>query len=791
MAMSASDVGRPSVARRLFELDPLPSERLKLEIAPRVDTVASFVFTRAAERSWEVLNQHLAANDGAVFWIGGPAGCGKTHFLDYVIALESRAGALDAENARRLVCGLEVADRTQAAQLEPYLLRVIAEQIGTDSRNGSWRRDMRGAAALTIALESAKRTGVRAVTVAIDFGLSEYDAAADFFRVLAEVAAKFSQVKFTVIAAGRSTAPEMARHLEVAPRDASEEMIVAVRRARRLTSWAERDAGRAYAGIDTAGFAPDTIFPFHPVALSALRSMATPPPATIAALSRLAREALVTPRQQEHQQVHQPDRLIYPPDLTMNPAISKRVEVRLAPPGRAALKIAYDALARSFQGNQKELARELVDTLVVETVCGGTEPLAIEELGSRVPMLARRGAADSLPVVRTLLCQLHAKTGGVIRFDADTARFDPEAAGAPELAAFNAAIALARRFDPELTPAPEMDGLPGRLEKLERAMADAVAAANRTREVISSALSESNLPMPVSHLAAIAQFVDLAESGAAAMLETGNDPARRDAAILVLANYEPLAEAAALLPRMRAMREYLAATGLRASPDINRSVESAVAALETECELLAVELGPRALTGAPRNLDALEARFQKFKWTYVQRYLGAHEEWRAKMERLALAVEDASRHRDALTRLNMIVALGPPEGEELVARVAALVASVVRCDLEGSVAPETTPRCLSCGFILGAMAPSAELDAVMERLRRGLAIKLAALSQSVIARLIREHDRDNRLEGFLKITQAAQTDALVRVLDEKLARYLAQVLDDNLEGLTGKRGRQK
>ena len=145
-------------------------------------------------------------------------------------------------------------------------------------------------------------------TVAIDFGLSEYDAAADFFRVLAEVAAKFRQVKFTVIAAGRSTAPEMARHLEVAPRDASEEMIVAVRRARRLTSWAERDAGRAYAGIDTAGFAPDMIFPFHPVALSALRSMATPPPATIAVLSRLAREALATPQLDQ-----KPDRLVYPP----------------------------------------------------------------------------------------------------------------------------------------------------------------------------------------------------------------------------------------------------------------------------------------------------------------------------------------------------------------------------------------------------------------------------------------------------------------------------------------------
>ncbi len=66
----------------------------------------------------------------------------------------------------------------------------------------------------------------------------------------------------------------------------------------------------------------------------------------------------------------------------------------------------------------------------------------------------------------------------------------------------------------------------------------------------------------------------------------------------------------------------------------------------------------------------------------------------------------------------------------------------------------------------------------MEAIRRALEVKLAALSQSMIARLIRNHDKEHRLEGFLKITQAAQTDALVRVLDDKLARYLAQVLEE-------------
>ena len=114
---------------------------------------------------------------------------------------------------------------------------------------------------------------------------------------------------------------------------------------------------------------------------------------------------------------------------------------------------------------------------------------------------------------------------------------------------------------------------------------------------------------------------------------------------------------------------------MRATPDEagareNAWQHSAIVSLETECELLRVELGPRILTGPPRSLDALEARFQKFKWTYVQCYLSAHERWLEKMERLELAAGDARRYFDALARLNAIAALGRPEGAHLGARVA-------------------------------------------------------------------------------------------------------------------------
>ncbi|HEY9157827.1 hypothetical protein [Candidatus Binatus sp.] len=785
-------VRRRADARRWFELEPPAPERLRLETSPRVSTVASYVFTRAAERSWEVLNQHIAEPQGAVFWIGGPAGCGKTHFVDYVIALQRRAGALDAQNIRRLVCGLELAGRVSAAEIELLLLSVLAEQIGGDPRaSGDLFRQMRGAAALNVGLETAGRTGVRAVTVAIDFAASQCESAAEFFRMLAQVAASFRQVKFTVIAAGRATAPEAARALAVAPRDANEETIIAVRRARRLVEDAELDPAVAYAGIDTAGLPPDAIFPFHPVALSALRAIATRPnpgaessdPATIVSLSRLAREVLSSPSLAGAGQ--SPARLIYPPDLTMNAVISSQVKALLAETGRAAWKIARDRTA-DLDGYEKDLAREIIDSLIMENVCGGTAALAIEELQSRVPMVARGGTADerTLAAVRALLRRLEVSTGGVIRFETDAARFDPEAAGAPELAAFNAALELARRFDPRLTLVRDRDGLGASLKRLGAAMAGAVEAAIRTRNLLASALAEANLEIPAANRAAIAEYIALAESGAAAMLEAAADRAYLASAIRIAGVYEAIAAACDSIPRMRSMREFLTATGLRAAPGEaglleGASRDSAVVSLETECELLRVELGPRILTGPPRSLDALEARFQKFKWTYVQCYLSAHARWRVKMERLELVAGDARRYFDALTRLNAIAALGPPEGAHLGARVAELSARVVRCELKDAIAPETTPRCSSCGFQLGAASPQAELEEAMEGIRRALEIKLAALSQSMIARLIRIHDREHRLEGFLKITQAAQTDALVRVLDEKLARYLAQVLDEN------------
>ncbi|MFZ0659094.1 MAG: hypothetical protein WA854_08840, partial [Candidatus Binataceae bacterium] len=122
----------------------------------------------------------------------------------------------------------------------------------------------------------------------------------------------------------------------------------------------------------------------------------------------------------------------------------------------------------------------------------------------------------------------------------------------------------------------------------------------------------------------------------------------------------------------------------------------------------------------------------------------------------------------------------PALGPSFAPQVEALQRRVIRCDRDAPPHLEVTPRCAACGYLLGTSSPRAELEDLVERLDRALHVKLAALSQSAIARLIREHDRTHRLDGLLKIIQAAQTDALARVLDDKLARYLARLLDENL-----------
>ncbi|HVN63836.1 MAG TPA: hypothetical protein VMT58_04320, partial [Candidatus Binataceae bacterium] len=356
----------------LFELLPPAPERLDLETEPREATVANYFLTRAAERAWATFNRYLAERKGGVFWVGGPAGCGKTHFLNYTLALQERAGSLAAHESRRLVCGVAIAGRQRAAEVESLAIGAIAERIG-GRPDSLWRR-LRGADALKVALQEAARTGIRELTLAIDFGTSDPNAAADYFAILGAAAANFGDLKFTAIAAGRGSAPGRAELLECAPSDAIEELSIAIRRARTLTKDGARRAASAYQDIEMGGFASDAIFPFHPLAIEAIGKLVNRP-VPIQALSEVVREALASPPAAGG--------LIFPSDLVANASILRRIEARLGEAGRTALEIAYAAADR-FDGNERELARELIGTLALDYAAGGRRSLGSDELENRV-----------------------------------------------------------------------------------------------------------------------------------------------------------------------------------------------------------------------------------------------------------------------------------------------------------------------------------------------------------------------------------------------------------------------
>jgi len=307
----------------------------------------------------------------------------------------------------------------------------------------------------------------------------------------------------------------------------------------------------------------------------------------------------------------------------------------------------------------------------------------------------------------------------VIAFDARGAQFNPRAAGAPEVAAFNNALPLLQRFDSTLNDAAELPELRPRLKRSGDAMARAVEAAHR----------ELRTELKPEHRQALEDFIALAEAGAGSLVEQAAEAQSRARVERIIAAYEGLATTAVAAPRLREMREYLRATELM--PDLagdsagdfagdTPAVDKAVAAAQVECQMLLAALETAMPRWDARGFDTLQIRFQKFKWNYIQIYQAAHERSRREGERVAIELADARQHFGALSRLNSIAALGAPIGNALGMRIEELGCRVIRCALDAPITLDLVPRCPQCGFMLGTAAPASELGEVFEEMRRAL-----------------------------------------------------------------------
>ncbi|MGH7915879.1 MAG: hypothetical protein ACREQE_00305 [Candidatus Binataceae bacterium] len=782
---------REPAARDWVQPGPEIVARMQLKKEPEPGTVAHYVMGRGARRAWEALNRQLGEARGALFWVGGDAGCGKTHFLNYAAALGRRAGSMNAEPARHLTIVLEAEGR-KAGELEHRLLEAFMLELAGESQAPNLWRELGGVDAIGLALEQARRQGVRSLSMIIDFGLSEVLPAFDFLQGLCALARTVRSVRLIAMVAGRGVAPPGVESFEVAPGDHRERLAAMIGRARELREPVSRLVQEAYRGVEIGEFLPDELFPFHPETVKLLHLLAGEAD-LVATMAMLARESIIAWKNGDTR------RLIYPADLMEASQSRARIEARLGDPARAALTAAHAAAnlllggARPSRANEsashaseaemseREAARQIVATLALRQLAGEDARLSLEAMATLVPALR---SAEPPVVLESLLTALAAATGGVVVYErhSRSARFDARAGGASELAAFNAALPLLHYFDAAMMEVNEASELQTSLKQSRDAMAYALEAACRARETLAGAMAECNACLTAEQERTVADYIAIAEAGTDNLIELAQDQPRHEAALKIFAAYEALAALAEVMPRAREMRAYLHATGLVESPDEGVS-DNPVSQLAVASKLLLVDLAPATLAASSRKFEVIQARFAEFKGRYTRYYHLAHERWCAELERLSTTADELGRHLEALRRLNMIAALGAPEGLELFVNLKALDARLIHCDADAAF---EGPRCPRCTFVLGWTSPNQELAEMMEQVRRPLRNKLAALSQSAIARLIREHDYNHRLEGFLKITQAAQTEALVRVLDDNLARYLGRLLDENMTtGHTG------
>jgi len=276
-----------------IEFGPSLADRASLEAVPGAGTVEFYLLTAAANRAWAAISASIASRAGAVFWIGGPAGAGKTHFLNYVLALEERAGTT---KGRRAIVRLALEARAGAYDLEQRMFELLAREIGAGDAGATLWRRLRGAEALGVAFEQAHRVGLRGISVAIDFGATDAAPRDEYIGELARATARNRQIAFNVYVAARTGAPAGTMALEVAPADGRERMLAAMARSRRIVD--EAAVATLYDGADIGGFEPRGIFPFDPRALETLWSLAGES-ASVAALARLVSAALAAHREND------------------------------------------------------------------------------------------------------------------------------------------------------------------------------------------------------------------------------------------------------------------------------------------------------------------------------------------------------------------------------------------------------------------------------------------------------------------------------------------------------------
>jgi hypothetical protein len=342
--------------------------------------------------------------------------------------------------------------------------------------------------------------------------------------------------------------------------------------------------------------------------------------------------------------------------------------------------------------------------------------------------------------------------------------------GNRDFANFNSALDLSRRFDSTLRPVESRAELERALVRLASAMKSAYRQVPMNRSILTTFANESGVPLSSKLLTIIEDTAALAQLGSKGLIDIGADHKTRAESLDTLNAYVALSDVALAVPRLRDMCKFLVATGLIYWWPDEESDDRRVSKLAKECKLLFGVLNPAGLADRRGAIDLLEARFQRFRWSYAEHYALAHARWRIEMGRFVELLEEARLHELLIRGLDSIQRSQDENSSRLEAKLDQLSRSVIHCDVESLRSVEVIPRCVVCEFKLGDWPQSGEALALLKETRREFKAKVANFGKTLMARLVRLKSETAFVEAILGAVQSFQPVALQKAIQEYTRR---------------------
>ena len=343
--------------------------------------------------------------------------------------------------------------------------------------------------------------------------------------------------------------------------------------------------------------------------------------------------------------------------------------------------------------------------------------------------------------------------------------FPPEE-GSPRLVILAEALLAQRAAEPYLgmlaaaltAPAsPLRSERAGLLGALEGALRDARGKSGEARR----------LPPPVAraleNLGRVAQAASLAEMAETARRLYPEPSALGEDVFLSRALMERPREARELI-QMRTFMAEAVVPDSRTDLAIDRSVAQE-------------QLSFAVLVAEGHRWSGIRAVFERFRCGYRKAYVEHHRSYWREALRLHAQLMDFAPKTYALRRLNTLTELGPPMGEDAIARYEELPGRIGACALalRQELEPSQEARCPTCGIALGEEPPWQEAEEVQHLLEKALNQQLQRLSSKAVRRVLLQSG-EARVQELLQMVQASQIQSLAHVLDDELLGFLRRFL---------------